>query len=167
MRPLTVEALKNALSYDPDTGVFIRKKSGGGIRAGEVAGVTDYTTGYRKIGVEGRQYYAHRLAWLYMTGRWPQAMVDHRNAIKTDNRWLNLRAATDYQNKLNQKIRKHNQSGWKGVKRHKECKSLRWDARIRFNKVEHYLGLFDCPVAAHLAYVVAADKLHGEFARAR
>lgn len=159
--------LKQALHYTPETGIFIRiGHSAGRAILGEAAGFVDDTTGYRRIGVKGKQYYAHRLAWLYMTGEWPKEQIDHRDLDKDNNRWDNLREATHLQNNFNHGLRKDNESRLKGVRLQKQCKSQRWAARIRIQKVEYHLGLFNCPAAAHFIYLVAADKAHGEFARA-
>jgi hypothetical protein len=68
--------------------------------------------GYRLIGVDGRWHKAHRLAWLYMTGSWPREQIDHINLIKNDNRFENLREATQTQNHANTRARRR---GLKGI----------------------------------------------------
>jgi hypothetical protein len=155
----TQSDLIRALHYNPETGVFTR------IIGGAIAGTVGKDNRYRKICVLGKQYYAHRLAWLYMTGEWPPEQVDHRDCDRDNNRWGNLRLATSAQNKWNAVLRKDNRTGLKGVKLHTQYEIPHWVARVRFEHKEHHLGVFNCPVAAHLAYVVASSRLHGEFSR--
>jgi hypothetical protein len=161
---LTVKRLRDLLHYDPATGVFVWLMNRGGTAwKGSIAGST-IAHGYRLIKVDRHLYGAGPLAWLYMTGEWPSDDVDHRDLDKDNNRWGNLRKATRPQNIQNTRVRKNNLTGLKGVTRHKECKGY-YIARITVGKERRYLGFFDCPAAAHLAYAVAADKHFGEFAR--
>jgi hypothetical protein len=100
---LTAERLRELLDYDPETGRFIWRKdhpTAKHIKAGSVAG-TKNGRGYWVIGVAGAKYVAHRLAWLYVTGEWPAHLVDHENGDRLDNRFANLREATDSQNNFN------------------------------------------------------------------
>lgn len=119
---------------------------------------------YWRINVDGRRYLAHRLAFMWMEGRWPREQIDHKNRNKADNRWCNLREATPSQNLANSATLKRNTSGMKGVVWHK--RGRKWSSQIGVGGATHYLGLFDCPAAAAFAYIVAADKHFGEFARA-
>jgi hypothetical protein len=97
---ITAERVRQLPHYDPDTGVLTRLIStNGDARAGEVVrGVCD---GYLTARIDGRRYQAHRLAWLYMIGEWPKANMDHVNGDRADNRWCNLREATNSQNQAN------------------------------------------------------------------
>jgi hypothetical protein len=90
--PLTANEVRHLLDYDPATGVFRwRVKPGRRVAAGAETGcVSNY--GYKVIGIKGRVYQASRLAWLYVTGEWPEHDVDHANGDTADNRWDNLRA---------------------------------------------------------------------------
>jgi hypothetical protein len=161
---ITADRLREVLHYDPDSGVFRWVKCPGDrMRAGTVAGCL--CDGYTTIDVDKRTYYAHRLAWLYQTGKWPDLRLDHRNMVRTDNRWANLREATDAQNKANRKKLASNTSGFKGVSWHKF--NRKWRSRIVFEKREILLGYFDDPVKAHAAYAAKAHELYGEFARIR
>ena len=83
---------------------------------------------------------------------------------KLDNRRENLRTCTDSENQCNRGMQANNSSGYKGVTWNKTAK--KWMAKIRVNRNYKYLGLYDVPEEAHKAYVEAADRYHGEFARA-
>jgi hypothetical protein len=103
---LTQNRLQELLEYNPLTGVFTRRVNSGHAKAGAVAG-TKHIDGYIMVGVGGDKYFAHRLAFLYMTGEWPISGVDHRNTIKSDNSWGNLRDCTQREN-MNNPITKMN-----------------------------------------------------------
>jgi hypothetical protein len=164
MTELTAERLREVLNYDPATGVFTwLVRTARCRRIGEVAGCGK--NGYHQIGIDRRRYRAHRLAWLYMTGEWPAQEIDHINGDPSDNRITNLRPATSSQNKTNSRRRSDNNSGYKGVSFDRSRQ--KWQARISVaGRSARRLGRFDCPVAAHAAYVAAAEKHFGEFARA-
>lgn len=160
---LTHDRLRELLSFDPDTGIFRWLKTRGSRAAiGSLAGSLDHY-GYRQIGIDGRDYKAHRLAWFYMTGNWPELEVDHRFGHTDDNRWSELRQATPCQNKQNMRRHRDNRTGLKGVHFHKG--TSRWCAQIMHEGKKIYLGLFDRPEDAHAAYCKAASDLHGNFAR--
>jgi hypothetical protein len=168
MTVLTQERLKERLHYDPETGVFTwlyrpdGDKAWNNKMAGKVAGARD-GKGYTHILVDQRFHRAHRLAWLYMTGDQPPAMIDHKDTDRTNNRWDNLRATTHFLNKGNRRKTRANTSGFKGVYWHRQRK--RWTAGIGVDGAFKYLGLFDSPEEAAAAYAVAAEKHFGEFAR--
>jgi hypothetical protein len=160
MTDLTQADLKRFLSYNPETGVFTWIKSNARRRAScKVAGTTS-ASGYWVIFINYKSYFAHRLAWLYMTGEWPSNQIDHRDANRLNNEWKNLRAATGSQNAKNKRPKPGHLIGaaW-------HQKVQKWIPTIRVNGEKVRLGTYDCPAAAHFAYVVAADKHHGEFAR--
>jgi hypothetical protein len=100
---LTAERLRELLHYDPDTGDFTWRTARKRIPAGAIAGTVE--RGFRRItiggGRHGPRYSAHRLAWLYMTGAWPNGYLDHINRDPDDNRFANLRLATNSQNQAN------------------------------------------------------------------
>jgi hypothetical protein len=164
---LTAEQLRAVIIYDPETGAFMWRhradmpkewnvrwagKPAGSRRPGSYTAITVYHINYR----------AHRLAWLYMTGKWPlSGEVDHEDTDKGNNVWANLRDSTRRQNSSNTRIRSTNTSGFKGVSRHQN----RWVATITANYHQMYLGIFDTKEEAREAYMAAAERLHGEFAR--
>lgn len=162
-RPVSIERLKTLLAYEPDTGLFRWRVSRGGQTAGDVAGSVDPSNGYIKVYADGRNQYGHRLAWAFVKGEWLEDQVDHRDLDRTNNRFSNLRPATNGQNMSNS-ARVCSSSGYKGVYWHKGAG--RWVAQIVCNKQHHYLGLFDSLEVAHEAWREAAERLHGEFARA-
>ena len=158
---LTTKRLREVLHYDPETGEFTWLIFSISRAAGRIAG-SIMKIGYREISIDGTQYYAHRLAVLYMTGRWPTDQVDHRNGDSLDNRWCNLRNASCAQNQHNQKRQRINTSGFKGVSFDKRYN--RWRSQIRANGKRYWLGSFKTAEAAHAAYSAKSNELHGEFA---
>lgn len=151
------ELVRRRLSYDPETGIFHWKV---GPRRGMEAG-NRRASGYVIIGMCGYLIMAHRLAWLYVHGVWPEHQIDHKDGLS--NAIANLRAASHGQNCQN--TRSTNRNGFKGVSR--VTGSPKWRARIGSGSkgTSQYLGCFDTPEAAHEAYCAAAKRLYGEFAR--
>ncbi len=150
---MDIDLLKSVLKYNKDSGVFTWVKTG--INAG-------YNDRYQKIGFNGKNYSAHRLAWFYETGVWPAGQVDHVNQNKLDNRFSNLRLATASDNRCNVGLKSNNKSGVKGVSWERGCN--KWRAQICLNRQMKYLGLFLSIEEAKKAYADAAVSLHGEFA---
>jgi hypothetical protein len=98
---LTQDQLKSVIDYDPVTGVFTWKVDvATTVPAGSEAGYVD-AWGYRQIRIGNVLYQSHRLAFLYMMGRFPEMDVDHINRNSSDNRWENLRECTRTVNLLN------------------------------------------------------------------
>ncbi|MEJ0093319.1 MAG: HNH endonuclease [Methylocella sp.] len=163
---LTHERLKEVLHYDPETGLWIwREKTApkSHIQVGDEAGDIQ-SNGYVRIQIDGLRYLAHRLAVFYMTGRWPEHQVDHWDLNKSNNRWSNLREATNGQNMANTSLRRDSSSSFKGVSRHSDDR--KWWARIQVRGRRIYLGCFDTREDAHAAYIAAAAEHFGEYARA-
>jgi hypothetical protein len=158
---ITRERLMQVLRYDPDTGFFIRLRSG--IRAGAFRQTTPKHR-YRIITIDGRTYKEHRLAWLYMTGRWPDGDLDHADTDGTNNRWLNLREATRSQNVANCRTPSNNKLGVKGVRKQARGGYL---ARIRVAGKAICLGTYPSIEEAAAAYRAAAIKHFGDFARTK
>lgn len=161
-RQISRDRLKRLLHYDPETGVFTwtgndtRSHRKSGNQAGCING-----RGYRVIGVDGVLCTAHRLAFLYMRGEFPEGFVDHINRDKDDNRWANLRAATGTQNMGNTGVARSNTSGHRGVVW--DRRAGKWRARIRINGRLINIGSFSDISEAADAYATEARKHFGEF----
>ena len=137
---LTQEYLKSILSYNPETGIFTWNKDiGRKIKAGDVAGGVE-CEGYITIGINNKIYKAHRLAWLYMTGKWPPNQIDHKKHIRNDNRFSQLRLATNEENGKNRSLNKNNTSGVSGVSWN--VRDGIWQIQIRINKKRKNIGSF-------------------------
>lgn len=160
---LTQEALREALSYDAETGAFKWRVGKGNVVAGTIAGSVRRSTGYHEIRINGHRYHSHRLAWLYVHGKWPRAMVDHIDGNKTNNRIANLREATRSQNMAAAAAPKDAVVGVKGVRR----KGKRYAAQIGKDGKSYWLGTFDTIEEAAAAYDNAAKRLYGEYAHHR
>ena len=165
---LTHAQLKDALDYDPETGVFRWKLTlSNRAPAGRIAGTLHRTTrgAYIAIAVYGTSYLAHRLAYLYVRGMWPPYLIDHRNRIGTDNAWSNLRSATRAQNAANGRPHRDLKSGLKGAYAYTNTQSARWYSRIRTHGRSRFLGTYATAQDAHDAYARAAREYFGAFAR--
>lgn len=159
--PLTAERLREVLDYDPDTGVFRWRVTRGGMRAGDVAGTVDKRDGRRTVHIEDRGYFAHRLAFLWMTGEWPAGVVDHRDGAAANNAWANLRHVTvgiNNQNRVTPSRR--NSTGLLGASRVSGADKGRYRAHIKLDGKQRHLGCFDTPEQAHAAYIIAKMRLH-------
>jgi hypothetical protein len=162
MTDLTVEQLRAALSYEPETGQFVWLNCRKVDRQGCPAGSLNKALGYVLIGLNGTLYYAHRLAIFYVTGNWPEGQVDHKNMDRSDNRFGNLREATKAENMQNRGAPSNNSSGHKGVSFNRALK--KWHAYIGKGRRIH-LGYFTDIRDAQAAYLNAANDLHEDFAR--
>ena len=164
---LDVELVRSLFDYDLTTGIF-RWKNGPARRCfkncqfGQIAGHRE-RLGYWTLSVDGRSYKAHRVAWLFMTGSMPNAEIDHINMIRDDNRWCNLRIASQSPNRSNCKARSTNKCGLKGVSFWAPIG--KWKAQIQVEGKKHHLGYHDSALLAHAAFVEAARTLCGDFAR--
>lgn len=164
MTPGRVEIPREAvdyLSYDPISGLVTwrqRPHRAGRVLAGDVAGraVVD---GYIRVKFRGCGFFAHRFAFVAMTGTCP-AFVDHRDGDPSNNRWFNLRVATPTDNMANRR-------GFGALKKGVSLTHGRYGASIMRAGRYVFLGCHGTEDAAHAAYVRAAEDMHGEFARAQ
>ena len=150
--------LKCLLRYDPLTGEF---RWNSGTHKHRRAGTLS-STGYVKIVVQGKEYQAHRLAVLCMTGKLPTQDVDHMNCNRADNRWINLRVVARRINAHNRAgANRNNRSGWAGVH---SFRGGRWVAQIAPpHKAKQHLGIFNSPEEAHLVYLMAKEVYFGNY----
>lgn len=155
---MSAERLRAALSYDKETGLFYWAESKGrAARVGSVAGSVG-PQGYVLIRLDGTQYRAHRLAWMHVTGQWPSDQIDHVNGVRSDNRFVNLREASNAENQQNTCRKKPCLSGEVGIDWCK--KSRKWRARIRFRGKLIHIGLFNEIESAISARAEAKKDLH-------
>lgn len=148
---VTEQRAREFLQYDPESGQFVWKVSKGTARAGDVAGASLRKNGYYAISIDGRRYYAHRLAWLFVHGKMPAQCIDHIDGDRTNNRIANLRDVPARINFHNQpSLRRNNTSGFKGVSWSTQRK--RFVAQISINRRPKFLGFFDNPEDASAAY---------------
>lgn len=165
------KSIRNFVNYDAETGLITwlprgrehfqsdRSHTVWNARYAMKEAGFDHAKGYRCITILGEGLKAHRVAWMWMTGEVPQGEVDHRNGVKADNRWANLRDVTKSVNQQNQrKPRGDSSTGYLGVSFDKTC--AKFTAQIVVNRVLKKIGRFDCPVAAHQAYLEAKRVLH-------
>lgn len=171
--------LINLLDYNPLTGTLVwRRRSNpnfNGKHAGKYAGTVsmgraDGSNRYLRVGIRTdryRQYAAHRLIWMIMTGLQPPDIIDHRDGNSFNLSWDNLRAASNGQNIQNSKLRKDNKTGFKGVSLRIKGNYRRYRAQIGINGRLLIIGDFRSAEGAAAARAAMAGKLHGEFARTK
>jgi hypothetical protein len=164
--PLTQERLRELLHYDEETGVFTRLvRVAQRSRVGDIAGGIAYIKKwhYRRImiSVDGVRYRAHRVAWLYVYGVWPNINmeIDHIDGDGTNNAIRNLRCVS---HKVNSQNFHHalagNTAGLLGV--HYAKRERKFIAKIGVDGRYIYLGTFETPEEAHEAYIKAKRKYH-------
>jgi hypothetical protein len=157
MMALTQERLAQLASYEAETGLFtcLHNRKGSKNKVGDVLGSVT-ANGYIEIQFDGKRYYAHRLAFLVMTGLMPAGTVDHINRNPRDNRWINLRDVTQFENVHNQNRKTFNNlTGFIGV--HKLNDKYR--AKIVIKQKQIHLGTFEDPFTAAKAYAAAKQVL--------
>jgi hypothetical protein len=149
VKDLTLQHLKEQLSYDPETGVFTRLKTHKKSLISKEAGSVN-SIGYRQISLHNYQFYAHRLAFFYMTGTWPKQQIDHINGNRLDNRWENLREVSNMENAQNRKGKGACLTPWG------------WCTQITTNYEKKHLGYFATAEEANAVYLEAKNKYHSK-----
>lgn len=159
---VTQEYLKERLHYDPETGIFLWREGATRCRifAGKEAGhLSDQ--GYRMIGIDGKPYRAHRLAWLYVHGTCPK-FLDHKDTNRANNAISNLRESTKSENNWNGRTPSDNKSGVKGVTQY--GRQGKWRASVSKHGRQKSLAGFETFEEAVEACKLLRKQLHGEHA---
>jgi hypothetical protein len=161
-RITTKEHLKRYVSYSPDSGLFYWTNAiSNHVKNGDIAGSIT-KSGYVIINIRYKRYYAHILAHIYMTGTLPKKFIDHKNRIRSDNRWSNLREADRHQNQANLVSGVKKTSKFKGVYWCKKGNCFYASMRFKGEKVLNKAFLDE--IEAAKAYDEFAEKIHGEYA---
>jgi len=164
---LTQARLKELLNYDKESGIFTWNIDRGRANRGDIAGTDNLCSKkmYRSIKIDYIQYMSHRLAWLFVTGRFPEYEIDHIDGNGTNNKFSNLRSVDSYENHKNMRIPSDNKSGVIGIYLYK--RTNKWIAQIRNNMETINLGTFsnkaDAIIARKMAeYKYGYFKNHGD-----
>jgi hypothetical protein len=159
--------LRENFAYDKETGRFERLwpvlTYRGGIRyaEGTLTGSV-HADGYRYMCIKGRLFLEHRLAYLWMSGSWPEYEVDHRDGDRSNNAWSNLRHATVSENRQNNPGQHSRLGPHRGVYRLKGNRK-EFAAQIKVKGEAIYLGCFDDLDEAIAARVEAEKRYFGTF----
>lgn len=156
---ITAQELRQVLAYSPESGQFTYLADRGRMRAGDVAG-TETPDGRRCIVVNGRRYFAHRLAWLYVTGSWPSQEIDHIDGDSLNNRFCNLRDVSSTINQQNKRAAPSTKKYSKLFGAHWCEQKQVWKSSIRVAGRSKHLGVFATEEEASAAYVEAKRRLH-------
>lgn len=160
MSEITAERVRDLLDYCAEDGNFRWRSAHKRANAGSIAGQLR-PNGYRCIAIDGTRYLAHRLVWLHCFGEIPVGFVDHINRDRSDNRLENLRLCSHSQNCRN-RPGAAGEGCIKGVSWHRQRQ--KWQAQIKVDGRNRYLGLFSTKEQAAAAYDAAASVEHGDFA---
>lgn len=150
--PLTLERVSEVLDYDPETGSITRRKCHQSKFVGCEAGHA-HIKGYRQVRVLGHTVMAHRLAWLFVYGKFPAEQIDHIDGNRSNNAIANLREAAPFQNQRNRRA--------KGC--YRVPKSSKYVAAIKVDGKSIHLGTFENAEQARAAYAAASKKNFGSF----
>lgn len=161
MNSISIERLREALNYDPETGVFVWKEDRGPRWKADTKAGSIMQLGYIAISLDGARLLAHRMAWAYMTGEWPVSYIDHKDGNPSNNSFANLRPCTPAQNLWNTKLSKNNTTGVKGVFYDKRTKAYRVQIKVNGRSVNKRFPNIEDATQWRIEMV---DKLHGEFA---
>lgn len=170
--------LRLLLRYEPETGKLFwrkrpvwmfpreeRQRAWNTRLAGREALTSADAFGYRKGCIQSQWVKAHRVAYAIYHGYWPKGEVDHADRDCGNNRICNLRDATSTQNKINQKVRSDNTTGFRGVFYVKTGKRVkRWTARVGDKDGIFQVGYFATAQEAADACARERQKIFGEFA---
>lgn len=156
---LTHERLVELVNYDAETGEFSWRQTRSGRRSGTFGFVEK--NGYSRVCIDGERYLLHRLAWFYVTGKFPVNQLDHIDRNNGNNRFFNLREATSSENNMNVGVRQSNSSGATNI--WYEPDRMKFRVGVKARGKTHYAGRFDTFDAALVARNDLVQKLHQEF----
>ncbi|MDO8972094.1 MAG: HNH endonuclease signature motif containing protein [Saprospiraceae bacterium] len=157
MKDLTQTRLHELFGLNTETGELIWRVSKGSKKQGNIAGSIN-KKGYRCIKIDGRNYKAHRLVWLYTFGSWPKDQLDHIDGNRSNNRLDNLRECTHGENQQNLAPKTGGTSNYPGIYWAKHVQ--KWQVSIRIKGKSEYLGLFTNELEAAEAYKLAKQLYH-------
>jgi hypothetical protein len=160
MKSVDLDVIREAFEVNENTGQLINKINRRKARSGEIAG-TPRPDGYLQVCVNRTILLVHRVIFALENGYWSDLEIDHINGNKKDNRPSNLREATKSQNGANKRLCRNGLKGASWCKRAKK-----WRATLRKDGKQLHIGLFNTAHEAHEAYVSAAARYHGQYARA-
>lgn len=153
-KSITAEFVRSVLLYDSESGLFTWPL--GRERKTQIAGFLG-KFGYWQINICGRRIPAHRLAWLYITGVWPENEIDHLDGNRANNRFSNLRDVTHTVNLQNlRKAMPTSQTGLLGCHPH----DSKFSAQIRVGGKVRHIGIYATAEEGHAAYIAAKRRLH-------
>lgn len=155
---ITLERLKELLTYTPETGAFVWKLKCGRRGPGGSAGYIN-TLGRRIIMIAGKSYIASRLAIFYMTGNWPIGDVDHIDRNRANDAIDNLRICTRSQNNTNSTFEHPRKK--KTLPRGVYKRGRKFAAHVSVKNKSQYLGSYDTVEEAQQAYfqaLIALDR---------
>lgn len=155
----TAERVRALLEYNPNTGEFTHRVDRGNRRAGQPAGGIN-AEGRKTIAIDGVVYVGSRIAWLYMTGAWPQHQIDHIDTDKSNDRWVNLRDVPGVVNAQNIRKPQNREQKSKFLGARWCSTRQKWKAAIRVDRKEKWLGYFDTDQEASEAFIAAKRKYH-------
>lgn len=152
-----MKEITDRISYNSETGEILWRASRYKSRIGKCA-TRRQSLGYLQVRLDGKFYYAHRLAWLIVHGEWPSEEIDHINGDRADNRICNLRQCTRSENLQNTPLSPRNTTGFRGV--YFSRAKGRYCAQIQVRGKNIKLGYFSDPEKASEAYKAAKSKHH-------
>ena len=158
---LTAQHTRELFIYDPITGILAWRHNvgrSGRIKAGTEAGTSN--KGYRHVKIAGTNYAVHRIAWLYMTGKWPEHEIDHWDTDPGNNRFSNLRDVPNVVNKENMREAPSGKKYSPLLGAHWCKQRRRWKSSITVRGKSQYIGWFDTDVEASAAYFERKRKVH-------
>lgn len=154
-----LDEINQKYTYCPITGEFRwavpTRSFKGGKQVGDLAGSV-YNNGRLCLYLNGVAYLAHRVAWVIMTGEEPPELIDHKDRDPLNNRWDNLRPATNRQNQGNRTPTKGRILPM-GVRR----AGSRYSARMTQKGKSIHLGTYSTVEEARQVYLAAKEEYFG------